>query len=115
MRMIFRSTTEVAVTASKGGCAGDCTCRPVGGQDQETREIMKKKAIIKVLRNLVDYAWINHCCHENTYRGGVLWEICEECGAKWADDQGGKPADAGKLPEALREAVELLDRLERKS
>jgi hypothetical protein len=74
---------------------------------------MKKKAIIKVLRNLVDYAGINHCCHENTYRGGVLWEICEECGAKWADDQGGKPADAGELPEELREAVELLGRLEK--
>lgn len=33
----------------------------------------------------------NTCQHENTHRGGGIWEICDECGAKWADDRGGKP------------------------
>lgn len=32
-----------------------------------------------------------NCQHEETERGGVLWEICTQCGAKWADDDGGKP------------------------
>jgi hypothetical protein len=34
---------------------------------------------------------LNTCQHDSTYRGGVIWEICEGCGAKWADDRGGKP------------------------
>lgn len=33
----------------------------------------------------------NTCPHEDTHRGGFLWEICDACGAKWADDEGGKP------------------------
>ena len=34
----------------------------------------------------------NTCPHDTTHRGGSIWEICDECGAKWADDQGGKPS-----------------------
>lgn len=39
------------------------------------------------------------CRHESRHRGGVIWEICDFCGAKWADDKGGfKPsADAERL------------------
>lgn len=33
----------------------------------------------------------NTCQHETTHRGGSIWEICDICGAKWADDEGGKP------------------------
>lgn len=33
----------------------------------------------------------NTCTHDSTHRGGFLWTICDECGAKWADDEGGKP------------------------
>jgi hypothetical protein len=33
----------------------------------------------------------NTCQHENTHRGGVLWTICDDCDAKWADDRGGMP------------------------
>ncbi len=33
----------------------------------------------------------NTCQHEDTHRGGYLWTICDACGAKWADDRGGKP------------------------
>jgi len=35
---------------------------------------------------------MNTCQHEETHRGGVIWEICDRCGTKWADDQGGRPA-----------------------
>lgn len=33
----------------------------------------------------------NTCTHEETHRGGAIWEICDSCGAKWADDEGGRP------------------------
>lgn len=31
------------------------------------------------------------CAHDETHRGGLIWEICHYCGMKWADDEGGKP------------------------
>ena len=39
------------------------------------------------------------CAHDETKRGGAIWEICCSCGAKWADDEGGKPEY--KEPEEL--------------
>lgn len=42
-----------------------------------------------VLRDLLDYTERNECTHEETHRGGVLWTICDCCGRKWADDEGG--------------------------
>lgn len=33
----------------------------------------------------------NTCQHESTHRGGAIWEFCDDCGANWADDMGGKP------------------------
>lgn len=33
----------------------------------------------------------NTCAHEDTHRGGSIWTICDACGTKWADDEGGKP------------------------
>ena len=41
------------------------------------------------LKNLLSYAERNECHHENTHRGGIIWTICDDCGGKWADDQGG--------------------------
>jgi hypothetical protein len=41
------------------------------------------------LKNLLSYAERNKCHHENTHRGGIIWTICNDCGGKWADDQGG--------------------------
>ena len=26
------------------------------------------------------------CHHDETYRAGAIWEICNQCGKKWADD-----------------------------
>ena len=48
-------------------------------------------AIVQAMKDLLRRDERNTCQHENTHRGGVLWEICDECGAEWADDQGGKP------------------------
>lgn len=33
----------------------------------------------------------NTCMHDETHRGGAIWEICDQCGARWADDKGGRP------------------------
>jgi hypothetical protein len=49
-------------------------------------------ALLCALRDVTHFAERNICSHEETHRGGVLWEICDMCGAKWADDEGGKPA-----------------------
>ena len=49
------------------------------------------KALEDALRKLLARDQLNTCQHENTHRGGANWEICEDCGAKWADDRGGKP------------------------
>ena len=42
------------------------------------------------LKGLLDYSERYTCKHEETHRGGFLWEICDVCGDKWADDMGGK-------------------------
>ena len=44
-----------------------------------------------IIKALVEEIENKTCTHEDTYRGGAIWEICHDCNAKWADDQGGKP------------------------
>lgn len=51
-------------------------------------ETMKLRS---ALLNLLRRDEQNTCTHEKTHRGGALWEICDDCGAAWADDVGGKP------------------------
>lgn len=51
----------------------------------------------------------NVCTHEDTYRGGVLWTICRNCHAKWADDEGGMPE--WKKPDRIATAYSVLARV----
>jgi len=52
----------------------------------------------------------NFCQHENTKRGGIIWTICEDCGQKWADDQGGfKPYEPPAFVVALRALAESVE------
>ena len=51
----------------------------------------KVKVLTDALESVTQFAYRNICEHEETYRGGAIWEICRACGAKWADDEGGKP------------------------
>lgn len=46
-------------------------------------------AILAALKGLLRYAEINTCQHDETHRGGAIWTICDQCGRKWADDEGG--------------------------
>lgn len=49
------------------------------------------EALVDALEALLERDEQNTCRHENTHRGGAIWEICDDCGAQWADGQGGKP------------------------
>ena len=47
--------------------------------------------LVEALQDLLAYAESQICSHEETHRGGAIWEICDICGDCWADDDGGKP------------------------
>ena len=49
----------------------------------------ENKQLRELLARAVRVASRNICTHEERHRGGVIWEICDMCGAKWADDKGG--------------------------
>ena len=56
----------------------------------------------EALKHLLSYAERQICEHEETHRGGAIWEICDMCGVKWADDEGGKPEF--KWPDEIKAA-----------
>ena len=78
-------------------------CKP------ETSDDLDPVAIIK---DLLMFMEKEVCPHEETHRGGYLWEICNHCGNKWADDEGGKPEF--KYPKGYEEAHDYLDAIKRK-
>lgn len=62
----------------------------------------------EALANLLRFAERNTCTHESTHRGGAIWTICDSCGAKWADDEGGFPGFEEPTEfEAAREALAI--------
>lgn len=65
--------------------------------------------LYSVLNRLVSFADNQICRHEETHRGGLLWEICDFCGAKWADDKGGKPefVEPKEISDAYRDLGEI--------
>ena len=63
-------------------CVGPCIhCDPVDFKPDTDQ----------IIEALLDYIDQNTCMHLNTHRGGTIWEICDDCHEKWADDRGGKP------------------------
>ena len=76
----------------------------------DTKKTKEFEAVL-VLKDLLKYAERNTCLHENTYRGGSIWEICEDCGARWADDMGGKPINASEWPKEIKAAQDYLQKL----
>ncbi len=67
---------------------------------------MEMNKALDLLRGLVSEVERKTCEHEETHRGGAIWEICDSCGAKWADDEGGKPEFA--WPESVEKARAFL-------
>ncbi len=72
---------------------------------------MKKKEIAQALIDLLEYVERQICLHEETYRGGAIWEICSSCGMKWADEEGGKPDDTHEWPKEIAAAQKIVDKL----
>lgn len=64
--------------------------------------------LIRAMQNLIDYAERQICPHDHTHRGGAIWEICDDCGKKWADDEGGKPKEF-HFPKEIENAQRILD------
>lgn len=67
---------------------------------------MEMNKAMELLRGLVSEIERQTCEHAETHRGGAIWEICDSCGAKWADDEGGKPEF--EWPESVEKAREFL-------
>ena len=67
--------------------------------------------LYSVLNRLVSFADNRICRHEETHRGGLIWEICDFCGAKWADDEGGKPEFVE--PKEISDAYRALGEIEK--
>ena len=51
----------------------------------------QRDELLKALKDMLLRDEKNTCRHEETHRGGAIWEICDSCGSMWADDEGGKP------------------------
>ena len=47
------------------------------------------------------------CRHEETHRGGVIWEICDLCGMEWSDDR--NPRKPSKLIPLYEESLAAID------
>lgn len=70
------------------------------------RPAAENAALRGALGKLIDYSTGQLCTHDDTYRGGAIWEVCRQCGAKWADDEGGRPEwDEPKQIKAARAAM----------
>lgn len=67
----------------------------------------------KVFLALLGYAEKNTCLHKETHRGGAIWTICDDCGRKWADDEGGVPDDAHEWPKEIAAAQDLAMKLKK--
>lgn len=72
----------------------------------------QNKKMAEALARALDYIEQQTCPHEETHRGGAIWEICSECGCKWADDRGGKPEF--KWPAEYTEGRSLLAKIKPK-
>lgn len=68
--------------------------------------------LASALRGVLARDQLNTCDHPETHRGGTLWEICDSCGRKWADDEGGKPkwSDPPEWDAAAQALTEWKDR-----
>ena len=68
----------------------------------------KMAEVTALVEGLVKHIEHETCTHEDTHRGGAIWEICNGCGAQWADDRGGKPKF--KWPSIVTQALKFLGR-----
>lgn len=46
-----------------------------------------EQTLASALASAVNYAGSQMCLHDETHRAGAIWNVCDQCGAKWADDE----------------------------
>jgi hypothetical protein len=74
------------------------------------QEFYAVKELREALEELLKNPNLYPCRHESTHRGGAIWEICDECGSRFADDEGGVP-DYQEHP-SITKAYEVLAKTE---
>ena len=73
---------------SKGGIV----CHLTAYNCDKAALIAAAPELMEALSNLLARDQRNTCQHIHTRRDSGTWQHCDECGAMWADDEGGKPA-----------------------
>lgn len=81
--------------------------QPAAQEQGEAQQSAHVSVPRELLQELVAHIEDSTCTHDSTHRGGAIWEICDDCGDKWADDRGGKPAF--KWPGCVEMARALLN------
>ena len=61
---------------------------------------------LSALQKLVSSIEADTCLHEETHRGGSIWEICDQCGEMWSDDKNPKPEFS--WPDGYEDVVNFL-------
>ncbi len=63
--------------------------------------IVLRDALLRLIRD------VRYCSHDDTHRGGAIWTICDQCGQRWADDEGGfKPNPLDEIVDGARNALD---------
>jgi hypothetical protein len=79
---------------------------PLSGQPQPAPAMSEReKRLEEALRQCIKE--IPYCEHDYTTRLGAIWTFCEECGGRWADDEGGVPQP--QMPKGMAAALALLE------
>lgn len=58
-------------------------------QSPESAPSGEGKELVEAAKAALAQIEADECHHEDTQRGGAIWTICNGCGRKWADDEGG--------------------------
>lgn len=86
--------------------ADPCATSPLSSPPQPAPAMSEReKQLEEALRQCLKE--IPYCEHEYTTRRGAIWTFCEECGGRWADDEGGVPHP--QMPKGMAAALALLE------
>lgn len=84
----------------------DLINRLEAAESQQVAQELVIQQLRDALEKITQFASVQICSHDETYRGGNIWEICSQCGAEWADGEGGKPEFVE--PKQITEAIKAL-------
>ena len=96
-----------AFALHKVGLADTAVRKALAAYTPQATDSVQEDAALQLIADLVRHIDRETCTHEETHRGGAIWEICNSCGSMWADDKGGKPEF--KWPDCVEKARAFLD------